>query len=133
MAWLLLSKGVMNKSVLIVDDEVAILQAFKKLIQRPGVTVDTAESIEETMSLLDRNDYNLVIADIRLSGVQAEEGLEILDHVKTRSPDTMVIIVTAHGSPDIMKRAYFLGADFYFEKPVSFKILNDAMKNLGIV
>ncbi len=123
----------MNKSVLIVDDEVAILQAFKKLIQRPDVTVDTAETIEEAISLLDGNNYNLVIADIRLSGVEVEEGLEILDRVKTRSSDTVVIIVTAHGSPDIMKKAYFLGADFYFEKPVSFKILNDVMKNLGIV
>jgi DNA-binding NtrC family response regulator len=122
----------MSKRVLIVDDEIAILQAFKKLIERPGIEVDTAESMSETMSLLEENSYEVVIADIRLTGVRAEEGLEILYFIKEKYPETIVIIVTAHGSPDIMKRAYFLGADFYFEKPVSFKILNDAMRSIGV-
>ncbi len=122
----------MLKRVLIVDDEIAILQAFKKLIERPGIEVDTADCLGESMSLLGENSYQVVIADIRLTGVRAEEGLEILHHVKNKSPDTTVIIVTAHGSPDIMKKAYFLGADFYFEKPVSFKVLNDAMKSIGV-
>jgi DNA-binding NtrC family response regulator len=122
----------MLKRVLIVDDEIAILQAFKKLIQRPGIEVDTAESLNESMLLLNEHNYEVVIADIRLTGVRAEEGLEILHHVKEKKPDTTVIIITAHGSPDVMKRAYFLGADFYFEKPVSFKVLNDAMRSIGV-
>jgi DNA-binding NtrC family response regulator len=122
----------MLKRVLIVDDEIAILQAFKKLIERPGIEVDTAESLNESMLLLNEHNYEVVIADIRLTGVRAEEGLEILHHVKDKKPDTTVIIITAHGSPDVMKKAYFLGADFYFEKPVSFKVLNDAMRSIGV-
>ena len=121
-----------KETILIVDDEIAILQAFRKLIERPGIEVDTAETLSESISLLGENSYHVVIADIRLTGVLAEEGLEILHHVKDKSPDTTVIIVTAHGNPEIMKKAYFLGADFYFEKPVSFKILNDAMKSIGV-
>jgi len=123
----------MQKQVLVVDDEATILLAFKKILQKPGINVDTAESIDDVKGLLNKTCYDAVIADLRLSGISGEEGLEVIRFVKECNPDTKVILMTAYGSQDVMKKAYNLGAAFYFEKPVSANVLKDALKNLGVI
>jgi two-component system response regulator PilR (NtrC family) len=81
--------------------------------------VDTAENIEYAKELLDKRAYAAVIADLRLSGFASQEGLEIIRYVKDRHPETQIILITAYGNQDVMRKAYTLGAAFYFEKPVS--------------
>ena len=122
----------MQKNVLVVDDETTILLAFKKLLKTPGVDVDTAESMEDVKALLLDKYYDAVIADLRLSGISGEEGLEVIRYVKERTPDTKVILITAFGNQEVMNRAYNLGAAFYFEKPVSTNVIKDALRNMGI-
>lgn len=122
----------MKKRILIVDDEKAILLAHKKLLKSSTVDVDTAETIDETQDLLKRNIYNAVIVDLRLTGIEGEEGLEIIKSVKQLHPQTHVILVTGYGSTAVMENAYALGAAFYFEKPVSSEILKIALKSLEI-
>jgi two-component system response regulator (stage 0 sporulation protein F) len=123
----------MPKHLLIVDDETTILIAFKKLLQSPGVEVDTAETFEEVEAFLNKHPYDAVIADLRLSGIAGEEGLDIIRYVKERHPDTQVILMTAYGNQDIMKKAYTLGAAYYFEKPVSTNIIRDALRSFGVI
>ncbi len=122
-----------TKKLLVVDDEVAFLIALRKLLTEPGIEVDTAETMEDSMGLLESNTYDAVIADIRLTGVQRREGIQILDHVKKTHKATKVIMMTGFGNPEVMQEAYSLGADFYFEKPVSVSVLKGALQKLGIV
>jgi DNA-binding NtrC family response regulator len=123
----------MKQRILIVDDEKAILLAFKKLLKSPNIDVDTAETIGETEDLLKRNIYNAAIVDLRLTGVDGEEGLKIMKHIKEFYPETNVILVTGYGSSAVMEKAQALGAAFYFEKPVSIEILKNALKSLNII
>ena len=123
----------MNQRILIVDDEKAILLAFKKLLKSPNIMVDTAETIDEAEDLLRKNIYNVVIVDLRLTGVDGEEGLEIIKYVKGLYPQTNVILVTGYGSSAVMEKAQALGAAFYFEKPVSSEIMKNALKSLNVV
>ena len=123
----------MNQRILIVDDEKAILLAFKKLLKSPNIMADTAETIDEAENLLKKNIYNVVIVDLRLTGVDGEEGLEIIKYVKEFNPETNVILVTGYGSSAVMEKAQALGVAFYFEKPVSSEILKNALKSLNIV
>ncbi len=123
----------MPKHVLVVDDEVTILIAFKKLFESPELEVDIAETLEDARELMNKRSYQAVIADLRLSGIAGEEGLEIIRCVKERDPETRIILITAYGNPDVMKRAYNLGASFYFEKPVSTNVIKDALKSMGII
>jgi DNA-binding NtrC family response regulator len=123
----------MPKHLLLIDDEPAILMAFKKLLQNREVSVDTAESIEYAKDLLNERHYDAVIADLRLSGFSGQEGLEIIHYVKERHPETEIILITAYGNHEVMKRAYNLGVAFYFEKPVSTNVLKGALKSLGVV
>ena len=122
----------MKQRILIVDDEKAILLAFKKLLQSANIMVDTAETISEAEKLLKKNIYNVAIVDLRLTGVDGEEGLEIIKYIKGFYSQTEVILVTGYGSSVVMEKAQALGAVFYFEKPVSSEILKNALKSLNI-
>jgi two-component system response regulator (stage 0 sporulation protein F) len=123
----------MPKHVLVVDDEATILIAFKKLLESPELEVDVAESLEDAQELMSKRSYQAVIADLRLSGIAGEEGLEIIRYVKERDPETRIILITAYGNQDVMKRAYNMGASFYFEKPVSTNVIKDALKTMGVI
>jgi DNA-binding NtrC family response regulator len=114
------------------DDEKSLLFASKKLLSRDQIEVDTAETKEKALAMIDENDYVAIIADIRLTGVFGKERLDILRYVKKNKPQIKVILITGYGSPEIKKKAIALGADFYFEKPVSHFVLKDTMKKLGI-
>lgn len=122
----------MAQKILIVDDEAAILLAFKKMLQNKDTEVDTAETMGEAENLLKRNIYYAAIVDLRLTGVTGEEGLEIIKYIKEYSNQTHVILVTGYGSPKVMEKAQALGAAFYFEKPISRDTLKNALRSLGI-
>ena len=123
----------MPRKVLLVDDEVAFLLPMKRMLSGADLQVDTAESYDQAMELLNAGPYDAVIADVRLGGALSREGLAILDRVRTRGTDTRVIIMTGFGGPDVMKDAYQLKADYYFEKPVSFRTLSEALGRLGVM
>lgn len=122
----------MSKQVLIVDDDPVILMAFKSLLESPEVKVETADEITRAESMLKSNSYNVVITDLRLSGVLGEEGLELINYVKEHNPDTKVILVTGYGSPTIRTKAFDLGVAYYFEKPVAGADLKEALRSLGV-
>ncbi len=73
-----------KKRILVVDDEEAILLAFRKLLSRPNVEVDTCECIEDAKRNLDSIYYDAVIADLRLSGTLGQEGFEIISHIRSK-------------------------------------------------
>jgi len=123
----------MHRNILIVDDEVAFLHPMKKMLNGPRIHVDTADTYEQAMLLVKTIRYDAVIADVRLGGALSREGLAILDFIKARDNHTKVIIMTGYGGPDVMKDAYHLQADYYFEKPVSYKTLSEALNELGIM
>ncbi len=123
----------MVRRILLVDDEVAFLLPMKKMLRGPLLEVDTAETFDKAVELLDRVQYDAVVADVRLGGALSREGLAILDLVRKRETSTKVIIMTGFGGPDVMKEAYDLRADCYFEKPVSVKTLSAALGRLGVL
>ncbi len=117
-----------QKKILIVDDEVAILFAYRKLIEREGFGVDVCENIETALSNIRLNTYCAVIADMRLAGSDNTDGLKLLNIIKAHQPDAKVIMVTGYGNHEIEQQAYSLGAAHFFEKPVRPSVILDALK-----
>jgi DNA-binding response OmpR family regulator len=115
--------------VLVVDDEKALLVCLKMFLETPEMTVDTAETLEIAMRFIEEKQYDYIISDVRLNGVLGEEGLDILKFVKQHRRGTRVIIITGYDKQEIKQKAYRLGADFYFEKPISANTLLNAMNN----
>jgi two-component system response regulator AtoC len=121
-----------EKRILVVDDEESILLAFKKLLQRPFVQVDTCESMEEAIYNIDHFSYDAVIADLRLSGSLGQEGFQIVSYLKKKTPNAKAALITAFGLNCTEALALASGADFYFEKLVSSEDLNCVLKSIGI-
>ena len=120
------------KKILIVDDEPTILLTLAHLLSNKDTTVITSSRIEEAEEALSRYAFDLVIADIRLSGMYGIEGLELLSYIKKLNKDTAVIIMTAYGSDEIREDAYRRGAFHYYEKPIDIPHLVSKVQSIGI-
>jgi DNA-binding NtrC family response regulator len=106
----------LNKDVLIVDDEPQMLIAMNETIRRNGYSITTASNGMEAMDRLKEIQYRLVITDLRMPRVT---GLDLLREVKSLSPRTQVVMVTAHGTVNNAVEAMKLGAFDYLMKPFS--------------
>ena len=103
--------------ILIVDDEDLIVLAMRRYFERLGYVVDSALELGEAQTLLAANLYDLVIADLRLTGVGGVEGLQIVSDVHDRSSTTRVVLLSAYGTPEIERESYNRGADAFLHKP----------------
>jgi len=120
-------------SILVVDDEVAILFAFKDILSEPGISVDTAQSIEEATDLLTVNHYEGAVVDLRLGGSNGTEGFEVIRLIKKQNPRCKVVMLTAFAQSEIRERAFNEGADFFKEKPVSPEEIRTLFASSGIL
>ncbi len=100
--------------ILVVDDEQSMCELLSVLLAKQGYVVDTALDAESGMDCFSRNSYDLVIQDLRMPRV---DGIELLRRVKQRSPETVVIVMTAYSSWDTAVEAMRLGAYDYIRKP----------------
>jgi DNA-binding NtrC family response regulator len=119
------------KKIMIVDDEQSILLSLSYLLTTEGVEVITCNEIEQAEEALNSTRFDLVIADIRMSGVNGIEGLELLSYIGERY-NTRVIIMTGYGSNEIENEAYRRGAYFYFSKPIDIPVLLKKVASAGI-
>jgi len=116
------------KKVLVVDDEPSILLSLSHLFSNDNVIVITSSRIEDAEEAMERYTFDLVIADIRLSGIDGIEGLELLSYIKRIRPETKVILMTAYGSEVMKESALRRGAYYYYEKPID---MNNLVKKAG--
>jgi DNA-binding response OmpR family regulator len=101
---------------LVVDDEEGIRFFLQEALRQAGHAVVTASSGEEALDRLRETPFDLVVLDLMLGG--RVDGLRVLESVKWRWPDTIVVILTAHGSLDSAMAAIREGVDGYLLKPV---------------
>jgi DNA-binding NtrC family response regulator len=116
--------------ILIVDDEELIVVAMRKYFAGMGYRVDAAHELEEAQALLTHRSYDLVIADLRLTGIGGVEGLQIVADVHQRCPNTRVILLSAFGTPEIERESYSRGADAFLHKPKAMMEIASVATNL---
>lgn len=104
------------KRLLIVDDEETLtFSLYQTFINAPvDCEVVTASSGEAALARFEEAPFDVVITDIAMPGLS---GLDLVAAIKTRKPDTRVIVITAYGSDEREEQAYQLGVDCYLEKP----------------
>jgi ActR/RegA family two-component response regulator len=105
------------KRLLLVDDEDTIVFAMRRYFCAQGFDVDSARELNEARGLLSRGEYAAAIVDLRLTGVQGVEGLDVLSHIQEHCPRTRAILLTAYGSRDLDREARKRGADLVLSKP----------------
>ena len=100
--------------ILVIDDEVSVTDALRLVLIDLGHHVDAAKSGTEAKELLKGSPYDLVFTDLRLPDAS---GIDLLTLIKSDTPNTEVIVMTAHGSLEIAIEAIKHGAFYYIEKP----------------
>lgn len=110
----------MKKYILIVDDDKAILQSIRDILQREGYSIETAETGREAIEKSGAKFFNLALLDIKLPDM---EGTQLLTKMHRETPRMMKIMITGHPSLENAVEALNLGADAYIMKPVKPKEL----------
>jgi DNA-binding NtrC family response regulator len=104
----------MRAGLLIVDDEASILEFLSMLFESEGFAVETARSTAEAQSALASRSFDLVLCDILMPD---GNGLDLLKEIKSASPNTAVVMMTAYTSTKSAIEAMKLGAYDYVSKP----------------
>ena len=103
------------KPILIVDDEAIVRESIKDWLKDAGYQVATAESGEAALEMIEKQDFSVMVLDLRLPGM---DGLRVLKKVKAKRPEIKSIIITAYPTDLSQAEAKKLGAIDYLIKPV---------------
>lgn len=117
----------MAERILVVDDEEIIRESIAMILEKEGYKVDKAENGGIALDKISAVSYDLVITDIEMPVMR---GVELLEKIGQRSPQTFVIIITAYGSVETAIGALRKGAYDYILKPIEFDDLLFRVKKL---
>lgn len=103
--------------ILLVDDDLALLQALPHTIslRLSGVEIATASSAQAALELLQQQEYDAIVSDIKMPGM---DGLALMATVYERYPETPVLLITGHGEHNLAIQALRGGAYDYIQKPI---------------
>lgn len=107
----------MSSKILVVDDEKAIRESLKVVLDEEGYTTYTAADGKEALDLITEEMIDVVISDIKMPSL---DGIQLLDKASKISPDTFFLIMTAYASVQTAVEALRHGAYDYLLKPVEF-------------
>lgn len=105
-----------NQRVMFVDDEEGVRLSWNRFLTERGFNVTTVEDGAKAISRLRQEPVDVVVADLRMPGV---DGLQLLEWMHTSQPETRFILLTGYGNEEIERKARELGAYDYLNKPIS--------------
>jgi DNA-binding NtrC family response regulator len=111
--------------VLLVDDEKDFVEMLSLRLNEVGEKVTCAYSGQECLELLEHDNLDVVILDIKMPGM---DGIETLREIKKRFPIVEVILLTGHGSAETAVEGMKLGAYDYLMKPADFEDLTSKLE-----
>jgi two-component system, OmpR family, response regulator len=111
--------------VLLVDDEDDFRETLQKRLRNRKLLVETAENGYKALEILQAQDFDVVVLDVKMPGM---DGIETLKEIKIKKPDVEVIMLTGHASVESGIQGMQLGAFDYVMKPVPLDELLDKMR-----
>ena len=105
-----------NHSILVVDDESGIRSSLQAILREEGWHTDAVATAEDCLKAAARKNYDLVLLDVWLPGM---DGLEALRQLKELQPAPLVIMISGHATIETAVKATKLGAFDFVEKPLS--------------
>lgn len=112
-------------NILVVDDELGIRLFLEETLTRDGHQVVAVESGEEALVRVENETFDLALLDLKLKGIN---GMEVLAAMRQQSPDTAVIILTAHATLETAVEALRQGATDYLFKPCKTVQLRESVR-----
>jgi len=106
--------------ILIIDDEKSILDLLSVVFKKEGYSVETSLSAKTALELIDKEEFDLILTDIKLPQMS---GMKILKYVKEKYPAMPVVMITAYGTIKQAIEALKMGAMDYIVKPFNMEEL----------
>ncbi len=116
----------MQTRILVVDDEQSMREFLAILLEREGYYVAQAENADVALKLLESDTYDLVVSDVSMPGLN---GMALLERIKTTTPETAVLMITAYTTAEQAVEAMKLGAYDYIAKPFKVEEVKVLVKN----
>lgn len=116
-------------SILIVDDESSVRDSLYNWFIEDGYHVAVAEDAKKALTILESDNYNIVLADIKMPGM---DGLEMLSRIKTIRKEAIVIMMTAFATVETAVQALKDGAFDYVTKPFDPDDLSHLIRNASM-
>jgi len=117
----------MPEAILVADDEPGVRESLAEVLRDAGYDVRTAPDGPNALGALDEREFAVVLTDLRMPGA---DGLAVLRRAHETAPQTLVVVMTAHGSVETAVEALRNGAADYILKPVVFDELLAKVKRL---
>jgi DNA-binding NtrC family response regulator len=114
-----------NFRILIVDDEDDFREAIIKRLRARKVDIEGANSGLKALEMLNEQDFDIVVLDVKMPGM---DGIETLREIKLKKPLVEVIMLTGHASVESGIQGMQLGAFDYVMKPVALDDLMDKLR-----
>src|SRR5215468_2962196 len=118
---------VATPSILVVDDEPAIQDILTWSLVAEGYSVATASSGEEALTRFETQDFDVIVTDLVMPGLN---GLDLLERLRVLNPRASVIVMTAYAALETAITALRRGASDYVEKPFSVDLLKERVQRL---
>jgi len=115
-----------DRYILVLDDELAILTALEKVFSRAGYTTFLAETAEEALGILEKENINVMFLDLNLPGMN---GVELCRKIRKDRPIAVIHAVTGYASLFELSDCREAGFDDYFTKPANMEMLLTAAHN----
>jgi two-component system NtrC family response regulator len=113
--------------ILIVDDEPNIRTGLARALHSEADAIGLASDGAEALALFRQHHHDLVITDLKMPGQVS--GLDLVRQIKHERPETLLLVITAHGSVDTAVEAMRLGAHDYISKPLDLALLRLQVRN----
>ncbi|MDP2336133.1 MAG: sigma-54 dependent transcriptional regulator [Bacteroidota bacterium] len=112
--------------ILVIDDERSIRNTLKDILEFEKYEVELAEDGFKALELLKSNDFDVILCDIKMPGM---DGIEVLQKVEEIKPDIPVVMISGHGNIDTAVESIKKGAFDFIEKPLDLNRLLITLRN----
>jgi two-component system nitrogen regulation response regulator NtrX len=113
-------------SILVIDDEAAIRETLKEILEYEKYEVTLAEDGAKGLQLLQKNNFDVILSDVKMPGI---DGMELLDRVQALAPDVPMVMISGHGSVEMAIEATKKGAYDFITKPPDLNRLLITLRN----
>ena len=122
-----LFKRLKEMKILLIDDDEWIRDSLNIFFENEGCHITALETAEEGMESLKRHNYDIIVTDYRLPGM---DGLEFLKKIQNTQPHAMKALITAYRSEKVSSEAARIGIHDFIDKPFTTKTIEESLSRL---
>lgn len=118
------------KSILLIDDDTLVLKSLVSALKKEGYSVDAVSDPKDSIGMVEKGSYDMIISDIRMPGINGLETLLEIRKVLGRLKKKKVpeILITGYADPELEKSAQREGVSAYLFKPFDLKSFLDCIR-----